>query len=179
MHPVAPRTMVRGPAALTMSFMTRADSQPWHVPWPAVQYSSTVTLLTPRKGQSVCVMLANASATSVSLFPYAEPLRLERGLAGGSRLEAEVRGFVHVLECHLTASEAADEGQQRGPLRCIVHGRPDLVGDHARAKGRTERVVPVDDPNGLGTLQRGRHLLRGERAEPARPDQADLLALGA
>jgi hypothetical protein len=31
MQPVEPSTMVRGPAALTMSFMTRADSQPWQV----------------------------------------------------------------------------------------------------------------------------------------------------
>src|SRR5215510_14684834 len=179
MHPVAPRTMVRGPAALTMSFMTRADSQPWHVRWPEVKYSSRVTLLTPRKGSRVCVMFAKASAMLVSLFPYAEPLRLERGLAGGRRLEAEVRSLVHVLERHLAASEAADEGQQRGPLRCIVHGRPDLVGDDARAKGRAEGVVTVDDPDGLGALQRGDHLLRGERAEPAGPDQADLLALRA
>src|SRR5215471_8364366 len=152
MHPVAPRTMVRGPAALTMSFMTRADSQPWQVRWPEVKYSSRVTLLTPRKGSRVCVMFAKASAMLVSLFPYAEPLRLERGLAGGRRLEAEVRG--------------------------LVHGRPDLVGDDARAKGRAEGVVTVDDPDGLGALQRGDHLLRGERAEPAGPDQADLLTLG-
>src|SRR5262250_1475017 len=179
MHPVAPRTIVRGPAALTMSFMTRADSQPWQVRWPEVKYSSRVTLLTPRKGSRVCVMFAKASAMLVSLFPYAEPLRLERGLAGGRRLEAEVRGLVHVFERHLTASEAADEGQQRRPLSSIVHGRPDLVGDDARAEGRAEGVVAVDDPDGLGALQSGDHLLRGERAEPAGPDQADLLALGA
>src|SRR2546428_11319723 len=29
MQPVAPSTIVRGPAAFTMSFMTSADSQPW------------------------------------------------------------------------------------------------------------------------------------------------------
>jgi hypothetical protein len=31
MHPVLPSTMVRGPAAFTIIFMTRADSHPWHV----------------------------------------------------------------------------------------------------------------------------------------------------
>src|SRR5215470_2249204 len=162
MQPVAPRTMVRGPAAFTMSFMTRADSQPWQVRCPEVKYSSRVTFLTPRKGSRVCLMFAKASAMLVSLFPYAQPLRLERGLAGRRRLEAEVRGLVHVFERHLAASQPADEGQQRRPLLGIVHSRPDLVGDHARAEGRAEGVVTVDDPDGLGALQRRDHLLGGE-----------------
>jgi hypothetical protein len=62
MQPVAPRTMVRGPAALTISFITRADSQPWHVRWPEVKYSSRVTFFTPLKGTSTCVSLVKVSA---------------------------------------------------------------------------------------------------------------------
>ncbi len=31
MQPVDPSTMVRGPEAFTMSFITRADSHPWQV----------------------------------------------------------------------------------------------------------------------------------------------------
>ena len=64
MQPVEPSTMVRGPAALTMSFMTSADSHPWHVRWPEVKYSSRVTFLTPRKGSRVCVIFAKTSAMS-------------------------------------------------------------------------------------------------------------------
>ena len=45
--------MVRGPDALTMSFMTRADSQPWQVRWPEVKYSSRVTRFTPLKGSRI------------------------------------------------------------------------------------------------------------------------------
>ena len=58
MHPVLPRTTVRGPAAFTISFMTRADSHPWQVRWPEVKYSSWVTFLTPLKGSSCSVCMA-------------------------------------------------------------------------------------------------------------------------
>ena len=54
--------MVRGPDALTMSFMTRADSQPWQVRWPEVKYSSRVTRLTPLKGSRIWVALVKVSA---------------------------------------------------------------------------------------------------------------------
>src|SRR5512147_342494 len=60
MQPVEPSTIVRGPAALTMSFITRADSQPWQVRWPEVKYSSIVTFLTPLKGSRICVAFVNA-----------------------------------------------------------------------------------------------------------------------
>src|SRR6059036_1165853 len=59
MQPVEPSTIVRGPAALTISFMTRADSQPWHVRCPEVKYSSRVTFLIPRNGSRTCVALPN------------------------------------------------------------------------------------------------------------------------
>src|SRR2546422_5768894 len=39
-QPVEPSTIVRGPAAFTISFMISADSQPWHVRWPDEKYSS-------------------------------------------------------------------------------------------------------------------------------------------
>ncbi len=62
MQPVEPSTIVRGPAALTMSFMTRADSQPWQVRWPEVKYSSSVTFLTPLKGSRICVAFVKAES---------------------------------------------------------------------------------------------------------------------
>src|SRR2546425_8034827 len=45
-----------------MSFMTRADSQPWQVRCPEVKYSSRVTFLTPLKGWRIWVVLVKVSA---------------------------------------------------------------------------------------------------------------------
>ena len=61
--------MVRGPAALTMSFITRADSQPWQVRWPEVKYSSIVTFLTPLKGSRICVTFVKAVSAIVVGLP--------------------------------------------------------------------------------------------------------------
>ena len=55
MHPVLPRTIVRGPAALAIIFITRADSQPWQVRWPEVKYSSRGSFFKDLKGSSCCV----------------------------------------------------------------------------------------------------------------------------
>src|SRR4030095_821407 len=134
MQPVAPSPMVRGPAALTRSFITSADSQPWQVRWPEVKYSSMVTFLTPLKGWSSWVAFVKASAISISLLSDAEPQRLEGGLPGLGRLVAEIGGLVDVFQRHLAPAETADEGQERRPLVGIVHGGADLVGDHARAQ---------------------------------------------
>src|SRR3970040_897344 len=49
-HPGEPRMTVAGPAALAISFITRADSHPWHVLCPEVKYSSRAIFLTPLKG---------------------------------------------------------------------------------------------------------------------------------
>src|SRR5262245_66451448 len=94
MHPVEPSTMVLGPAALTMSFMTRADSQPWHVRCPDVKYSSRVTRLTPLKGSRICVALANVSAMVVSLStPRGDLIGLARArrISVSARLRSEER----------------------------------------------------------------------------------------
>ena len=73
MQPVEPSTMVRGPAALTMSFITSADSQPWQVRWPEVKYSSMVTFLTPLKGSRICVAFVNVVVSAMVV-----PLRHSR-----------------------------------------------------------------------------------------------------
>jgi hypothetical protein len=70
MQPVEPSTIVRGPAALTMSFMTSADSQPWQVRWPEVKYSSIVTRLMPRNGSRICVALLNVVASAMRVISY-------------------------------------------------------------------------------------------------------------
>jgi hypothetical protein len=62
MQPVEPSTIVRGPEALTISFMTSADSHPWHVRCPEVKYSSMVTFLTPLKGSRICVAFVNVAS---------------------------------------------------------------------------------------------------------------------
>src|SRR5262245_9147796 len=119
MHPVEPSTIVRGPAAFTMSFMISADSQPWHVRWPDEKYSSIVTFLMPRKASRTCVALLNvvSAITWVSLFADAEPVRLRVRLAGIRGIVAKVRRLVDVLQRDFAASEARDEAQQRRALR--------------------------------------------------------------
>src|SRR5436190_24392226 len=81
MQPVEPSTIVRGPDAFTMSFMTSADSHPWQVRWPEVKYSSSVTFLTPRKGSMIWVALVNVVVSDIwpLLFANAEPARLRVG----------------------------------------------------------------------------------------------------
>src|SRR5215471_1059877 len=55
MQPVLPSTMVLGPAALAIIFMSSADSQPWQVRWPEVKNSSNGSFLTDLNGSSFCV----------------------------------------------------------------------------------------------------------------------------
>src|SRR5215471_15514112 len=162
MQPVDPSTIVRGPAALTISFMTSADSQPWQVRCPEVKYSSIVTRLTPRNGSRICVAFVNVVVSAMSalslfiaasrpagpqprdglqratLFPHAQPMGLGIRLPGRRRRVAHVRGLVDVLERHLAPAEPADERHQRRPSVRIIQGGPDLVGDHARAERRAE-----------------------------------------
>src|SRR4030095_9608277 len=141
MQPVDPSTIVRGPDAFTMSFMTSADSHPWQVRCPEVKCSSIVTRLTPRNGSRICVALLNVvvsamvasplsiTAQRATLFPHAQPVGLGVGLAGRRGRVAQVRRLVDVLERDLAAAQPADEGQERRPPLGIVQRRPDLVGD--------------------------------------------------
>src|SRR5437016_14209330 len=74
MHPVLPSTTVRGPAALTMRFITSADSHPWHVRWPEVKYSSRGAFLTPLIGYRTGSGESSVGAcclVSIALLPYA------------------------------------------------------------------------------------------------------------
>src|SRR4029453_12562161 len=130
MQPVEPSTMVRGPDALTMSFMTSADSHPWQVRCPEGKYSSIVTRLTPRKGSRICVALPNVvvSAMMALLFPNAQPMGLGVGLPGLGGRVAKIGRLVDVFERHLAAAQTADEGEKRRPAIGIVQGGADLVG---------------------------------------------------
>src|SRR5215470_15099688 len=103
MQPVEPSTIVRGPDALTMSFMTSADSQPWQVRCPEVKYSSIVTRLTPRNGSRICVAFVNVVVSAMvgsPLFPYAQPVGLGIRLPGRRGRVAHVGRLVDVLERH-------------------------------------------------------------------------------
>src|ERR1700716_3374658 len=96
MHPVLPRTMVRGPAALTIIFITSADSQPWQVRCPEVKNSSKGSFFTPLKASSRCVGCSlNNSASSLSfatvaiailLLAQPDPLRSGLGLSFRSQV---------------------------------------------------------------------------------------------
>src|SRR5215831_948145 len=105
MHPVEPSTIVRGPEALTISFITSADSQPWQVRWPDVKYSSIATFLTPLKGSRICVALANVSAMSSLLMVIRgrPAIGFWRRLPGRGGSVAHVRRPADVLERHLPA----------------------------------------------------------------------------
>src|SRR5262249_53340829 len=143
MQPVEPSTMVRGPAALTINFITRADSQPWQVRWPEVKYSSMVTRLIPRNGSRICVAFVNVvvSAMGSLLFANAEPVRPGVGLAGIRGTVAHVRGLVDVLQGHLAPAQTRDEAEERRPPFRIVERRADLVGHHARCERRAARIL--------------------------------------
>src|SRR3990170_7166655 len=157
MHPVLPRTIVRGPAALTISFMTRADSHPWQVRWPEEKYSSIVTFLTPLKGSSTWVSLAKAvvvSAMVASLLAHAQPAGGPLGLAGPRRGGADVGHFIHVLQRDLATAEPADEPDERRPMLRVVERGPDLGGHDPGAERGAERVIAVDHAEGLGLPER-------------------------
>src|SRR5688572_33273327 len=78
MHPVDPSTIVRGPAAFTMSFMTSPDSQPWHVRRPEVKYSSRLTRLMPRNGSRTWVALLNVLSAMGALSYSPTPSQCDR-----------------------------------------------------------------------------------------------------
>src|SRR3989304_5217820 len=149
MQPVLPRTIVRGPAALTISFITRADSHPWHVRWPEVKYSSSGTFFTPLKGSSCCVgRVAMASAISVILLllPDADPVRGLEFLARGGAAD-QVGDLPHVGHGHLAAAQSADEGEQWRPGRRAVAGGPDRVRQHPAAVRGAEGGVAAGHPS--------------------------------
>src|SRR5260370_700220 len=152
MQPVEPSTIVRGPAAFTISFMMSADSQPWHVRCPDVKYSSRVTFLMPRKASRTWVAFSNVFVSAMPcllLFPHAQPVGLRVRLAGVRGIVAKVCRLIDVFQGDLAAPEAADEAEQRRPRVSVVERRADLVGHHAGGEGRAHREVAVDDADRL------------------------------
>src|SRR5579864_7074998 len=158
MHPVLPRTTVRGPAALTISFMTRADSQPWQVRWPDVKYSSSGAFLTPLIGSRTGTGASNIAISGVSiahrlLGSHADPQGVRRRLAGLRRLAGMVDHLPNAGNRHLAAAEPDDEADDGRALRLIVQRRPDLVGEHPAVEGGAHGKVPVDHPDRLEPRQ--------------------------
>src|SRR5258708_8389734 len=89
MHPVDPSTMVRGPAAFTISFITSADSQPWQVRWPEVKNSSSGSFFTPLNGSSPWVgrsFTSSANSLSVTAMIFILPCLLAHPDPVGSPL---------------------------------------------------------------------------------------------
>src|SRR2546430_11297251 len=150
MHPVEPRTIVRGPAALIMWRMTSADSQPWHVRCPETKSSSYGTSFTPLICGSVACVGASAMFIA-SLLPDADPVAhvalVERSRYGRRLRLLEDLGGHGLVD--LATAEAGDEADDDRPLRERVKRGADLVVEHAAVVRRTEAVVAVDDPDGL------------------------------
>src|SRR5712692_3749998 len=143
MQPVLPSTIVRGPAALTMSFITRADSQPWHVRCPEVKYSSIVTRLTPLKGSRICVALAKVSAI----------LMVSLGRAG-RRLDS----LAHARQISGYARLAGSSDSH------LSHARQ-ISGYGRLAGGSDSHLSHARQISGYGRLADGSH--RATRARPA------------
>src|SRR5579859_2384575 len=152
MQPVLPSTTVRGPAAFTISFMTRADSHPWHVRWPEVKYSSSGARLTPLIGSSTGTGIAASSGLSIGqplLFnrtrsgAHADPDRVVGRYAGFGRLAGMVEHLADAGDRDLAAPEARDEAHDRRVLRLVVHRRANLVRDDAAVVRRAHREIAV------------------------------------
>src|SRR5215468_5413157 len=150
MQPVLPSTMVRGPEALTIIFITSADSHPWQVRCPEVKYSSSGSFFTPLKGSIVCVGRSfTSSASSLSLTAMVDPPRSTQLLAQSDplrcRLRLSFRGQVdavghlpHVGHRDLATSEAADEPEDGRPLGRGVHRRAYLGGEDSARERRAQ-----------------------------------------
>src|SRR5512142_2126264 len=175
MQPVDPSTIVRGPDALTMCRITRADSQPWQVRCPETKSSSYGTSLTP-------LIWGRAVSTAMSslLFADADPMADitlgEVALGGGSGLLEDV-GRHRLLD--LAATEARDEADDDGSLGLAVERGADLVVEDAAVVRRAERVVAVDDTDGLEAGEALHEVLDREWTEPLEPDETHLVALRA
>src|SRR2546421_12377373 len=98
MHPVLPSTMVLGPAALAIIFISRADSQPWHVRCPEVKNSSSGIFLTDLKGSSFWVGSIFTNVAMASFF-------LSDGLKAHQQKFVYSRNPIHwVRGCDLPAA---------------------------------------------------------------------------
>src|SRR5581483_2989214 len=176
MQPVDPSTIVRGPAALTMCRITRADSQPWQVRCPETKSSSYGTSLTPLIwGRAVATAMS-----SLSLFADADPMADialgEVALGGGFGLLEDLGG--HGL-LDLAATQTGDEAHDDRALLLRVERGADLVVEDAAVVRRSEGVVAVDHADGLEAREALHELLGRERTEPLEPDETDLAALRA
>src|SRR5439155_15500714 len=141
MHPVEPRTMVRGPAALTINFMTRADTQPWQVRWPEVKYSSRVTFFTPLKGERTCVSLRKVAVSAIIGLRFRSSIWSRRlwpadrpGTACGLRATSLPSSFAHAQPVG-AALGSAGLGRRGTDVRRLVDV---LQGDLAPAEAADE-----------------------------------------
>src|SRR5918992_5273784 len=91
MQPVAPVTMVRGPAAFAMSRIGREDRQPWQVRWPELKYSSTGTFFIDLIGSSLsarpgAIVMCYSLLRQLSLQLYLYNIYINRAQALTSSL---------------------------------------------------------------------------------------------
>src|SRR5713226_3497993 len=147
MQPVEPSTTVRGPAALTISFITKDDSQPWQVRWPEVKNSSSGSFLTPLNGSRPCVgrsLTSSANSLSVTAMTFLLWLLAQPDPSGRRLRFACCRGgnhvahLLHVRHRDLAPAQAGDEADQRRPVRRRVQRRPHLGGQRSALVRRTE-----------------------------------------
>src|SRR5258708_22369497 len=182
MHPVDPSTMVRGPAAFSISVIPSAGSQPRQVRWPEGENASSGSFFTPLNGSSPWVgrsFTSSANSLSVTAMIFILPWLLAQPDPGGCRLRLACSGggndlghLLHVGDRYLAAAQAGDEADHGRAGRGPVQRRADLVDQHAALVGRAEREVTIDHPHRLEAAQRLRQVLRREGPEPADAHEA-------
>src|ERR1700693_1816720 len=187
MQPVLPSPIVRGPAALAIIFITRADSHPWQVRCPEVKNSSSGMFFCPLMGSSLGrvtskVAIAKTSSPPAaararnSLFANSNPLRQRLCFSRG-RVVHHSRHLLDILKQNFAPAEAADKAQDRRMFSAAVHRRPHFRGEHSAVEGRAEGEVTVNDANRGESAQARGQFLGGKRTEPAHAHESDFLTL--
>src|SRR5215471_1020127 len=163
MQPVLPSTMVRGPAALAIIFISSADSHPWQVRWPEVKNSSKGSFLTDLKGSNFCVgsIFTKVAMASLSflmhkrtseksvLLAQSNPLRQRLRLAGGS-LVNRCGNFLDIGHGDFASAQSGDEAQHRRLFAGSgIERGADFTGEHAAVVRRAHGVVAVNHADGL------------------------------